>query len=118
MVLVEQLRLRFTAQQMDRGHLVGRPTHHLERAAEVQPGVVRPTDPVCGALRLTACEGLAHPATELIAVGVVEPPHEVARRLDLSVERAFLAVGQLALLVRSPYPRHTAPTCPIHSRHT
>ena len=63
-----------------------------------------PSQRLCRGPRLAAREGLDHPAPELVTVGVVEPPHVLAWRVDRAVERAFLAIRQLPFLVRGAIP--------------
>ena len=62
-------------------------------------------------VRLAAAEGLDHPATELIAVGVVEPP-DPARRTDRarpgSCPPSDRSPGGVR---RTPCPTRRAPTC-------
>src|SRR5659263_116594 len=85
-MVVDLARVGSFANDVDRGSSVGRPTDDGERAPDVQAGLVCPLEVLrCGPAR-TAEERLDHPAAELVAVGVVEPPDLLALRIDRALQ--------------------------------
>ncbi len=101
---VEHLRGRARPRHPHRRAVVVRAPDHDDVAAHLEPGGVGRRHARCGVDVRAAGERLALPGAELVAVGVVEPPHLGAVRRQRAVAGAVVPVGDLPHLTAAAVP--------------